>query len=303
VRDWIALYPGILDSEKWGDLPDDTTRLAWIVALLLASRQPVEGRFDSAPHLSRLLRKEGIGGAEARVAELLSHGVLDADGDAVVIRGWTKWQKRWRGQSDDPFTDAERHREAYWRKKVEALEADILRLSPTVSEDLGPPRIEERRGEDREEKIGEEGRAGAGIIDADDRDLQDVFYELTGSRPWGKDVGRWLMEIEQGYGLTQAESAMRAEHRESVDKRTLVSRTEARVAKAADRAKEAKVKTRPKAKPVGVSEEQADRQRAALSEIINGAGKPPENGGTRDGSRVRGETRPRGEVLRPTEGA
>lgn len=257
MRDWVALYPSILDSDKWADL-DAEERLAWVVTLLLAAQQPTEGRFDSQRHLSMILRKEGFAEAPDIVDGLLRNGVLDDEDGEVVVRGWNKWQKRWRGPSDDPGAAAERMR------RLREDRSTHVRPVFDQQSNGSPSSIEERRGEDREERT----VARATPPGDDDRDSLDRFYELTMLRPWGKNSGKWLRDLQDGYGVDAVVDALDEEYRQGVDNATLISRAEARLAKAADKTRQTKVKAT-KA-PVVVDPEIAARQQAALREMVGG---------------------------------
>jgi hypothetical protein len=268
VRDWVALYPSILDSGKWADLPDDTARLGWIVSILLAARQPHEGRFDSTGKLVRLLAKEGIEQPDLVVASLVEAGCLDIEDEEVSVRGWAKWQRRWRGPSDDPALKAAAERERYWREKAQSLNLGAS------GESLGGSGIEERRVEEirGEESVRADARKSSMTPSADDPpDSQDRYYELTTLRPWGRSAGRWLLEMDAGFGVEPVRAALDAEWAKSQDRATFLSRVEARLAKAADRVRQSKVEeVKRKPKTNGVSPEVAARQRAALGEMIGG---------------------------------
>jgi hypothetical protein len=263
VRDWIALHTGVLDSDTWADLGDH--RLAWVVTLILAAQQTPEGEFDSAAKLIRLLTKEDVPYALEAYDEMTRAGCLEDVEGRIQVRGWDRWQRRYRGPSDDPDREALRKREAYWRERAGDLanrlaQGGVSGPSPDIS---GPsPDTADREEEIREEeKRGEESNARGG----DDRDSLDTFYELTMLRPWGKPSGRWLRELEDGYGLERVEAALRAEWTANPEAKSLISRAEARVGREADRTKQAKRKEPPprRADPV-----RSEAERAMLREMI-----------------------------------
>lgn len=84
MRDWIALYTSVLDSDTWHDLGSAEARVAWIVALLLGAQQTPEGTFDSESKLSRLLAKEGIA---PDLSALLEADALEIRDGVVFVRG------------------------------------------------------------------------------------------------------------------------------------------------------------------------------------------------------------------------
>ena len=71
-------------------------------------------------------------------------------------------------------------------------------------------------------------------------DALDVYHDLTMYRPWGAFSGDKLKGAITEYGNPAVEAALRAEHALSADRKTLLDRTLARLAKDADRSKAAK---------------------------------------------------------------
>lgn len=268
MRDFIAVYPSILDSDTWAELLTPEHRLAWIITMLLASQQTPEGTFDSRDKLERLLRKEEVAAAGEAVAALLGCSALEEEAEGVVaVRGWKRWQRAYRGPSDLPEVKAANERARYWQQKALDSEPVTDLREPVTS--LGMPVITKELEEREEREEGITAREDPSDLSTES-DLLDRFHELTLLRPWGRASGRWLRDLQDGYGLDAAVTAMDAEHRADPDASTLISRTEARLARAADKAKQSKVQ---EAKaPRKVDPEVEARQRAAMAEMISGGG-------------------------------
>lgn len=260
MRDWIALYPAILDSDKWATL-SESDRLGWVITLLLATRQKTEGRFDSRIKLRRMLTKEG---SDASVDALIDARVLEMDGEAVVVRGWDRYQKRYRGPSDDPDRKALREQVRYWKAKAGGHPDDDLSEPVT---NLRHPVIEERRVE--------EIRVGPPYPPAqDEHDALDRYYELTLLRPWGRPAGRWITEMVGGFGDEKVQEALSAEWAKDKDQRTFLGRVDARLSRATEKVRKERA-AEPKAK---ADPDIEARQRAVLSEMIGSNGGPRDEG-------------------------
>lgn len=274
MRDWIALHTGVLDSDTWEDLGDH--RLAWIVTLLLAAQQSPEGQFDSPEKLRRILAKEDVPFPAEAFAAMLNAGALEVDGLTVKVRGWERWQRRWRGPSDDPAREADRKREAYWREKAERAEAALVSGQSPDSSGRSP--IAADRGEEirEEEKRGEGGvprapaREATGYPGEGEPDALDEFYALTLHRPWGRPSGRWLLELQGGYGIPAVIDALQAEWQREPRVNDLLSRMDARLSKAADRKRQEKGATAKRRK--APEEGRTDEERALLGALVNGGG-------------------------------
>lgn len=272
MRDWIVVHTSVLDSDTWADLGE--YRLAWVVTLILAAQQSPEGEFDSAAKLIRLLTKEDIPFAMEAYDEMTRAGALEDEDGRIRVHGWDRWQRRYRGPSDDPDREAARKREAYWREKAQrALESpdasgpspEVSGVSPDSSE--GSPtaadRGEERRGEEiRGDKTGvppARAREGDG-----DEDALDTFYLLTMTRPWGRSSGSWITELQDGYGIAAVQEALAVEWKAEPQARTLISRADARLAREAERRRTQKAKEPRRARPTG----RTDEERAILAQMI-----------------------------------
>jgi hypothetical protein len=105
-----------------------------------------------------------------------------------------------------------------------------------------------------------------------DRDCLDTYHDLTMFQPWGKWPGDKLKGAITEYGDAVVDAALRAEHSGDPDRKTLLDRTLARLARDADRAKEAK-KAAPKPHRNGQTPEQLaayedTRRRLAAGEVL-----------------------------------
>ena len=77
------------------------------------------------------------------------------------------------------------------------------------------------------------------------RDSQDRYYELTGFRPWGIWSGEKLLAAERDYGRAETIAALETEWTASPDRKTILDRLLARLARDADAVRQAK-KSRPR---------------------------------------------------------
>jgi hypothetical protein len=82
---------------------------------------------------------------------------------------------------------------------------------------------------------------------SEDRDSLDRYYELVGSRLWGKPAGQWLKDLEASHGLVHVVAALEVEHKADGRTKDLVGRVAARLERQADRVAQAEAK---KPKPV-----------------------------------------------------
>jgi len=104
-------------------------------------------------------------------------------------------------------------------------------------------REETRR--DRDETSRDDAGGNGTYPDDGPRDSQDRYYELTLYRPWGIWSGEKLLAAERDYGRAETIAALEAEWTISQDRKTILDRVLARLARAADLEKQAK-KSRPR---------------------------------------------------------
>lgn len=129
----------------------------------------------------------------------------------------------------------------------------------TSHEDVTPERdtardqvvtLEEREKRDNKEDIERDERA--------DFDALDVYHELTGYRPWGQWSGDAIQAAINDYRDETVQAAIRAEYALSGDRNDLLKRTQARLAREADKAKRA---VREKPRPLRPVVSDAERVR------------------------------------------
>jgi hypothetical protein len=94
-------------------------------------------------------------------------------------------------------------------------------------------------------------------VEPEDRDALDVYHELTMWRPWGIWSGDKLKAAIRDYGNLTVEAAIRAEYVVSIDRDSLLDRSLARLARDADRARQA-VESQPR-----TTYQDAERKRIA----------------------------------------
>jgi hypothetical protein len=86
---------------------------------------------------------------------------------------------------------------------------------------------------------------GNGTYPDDARDSQDRYYELTLYRPWGIWSGEKLLAAERDYGRAETIAALDAEWTISQDRKTILDRVLARLARDADAIRQSK-KSKPR---------------------------------------------------------
>lgn len=72
----------------------------------------------------------------------------------------------------------------------------------------------------------------------DEHDALDRYYELTMSRPWGRKSGEWLKAMQSEFGTPTTIAALEIEAVADVDRRSLLTRVEARLSRDRDKAGE-----------------------------------------------------------------
>ena len=132
-----------------------------------------------------------------------------------------------------------------------------------------PSRAEPSRAEPSRAELSQAEPTGSAYPEGDS-DCLDTYHDLTLYRPWGQFSGDKLKGAITEYGDAVVDAALRAEHATDADRKTLLDRTLARLARDADRAKEAK---RSKPKSNGHNPEQDAeilnlRKRLAAGEVV-----------------------------------
>lgn len=131
-----------------------------------------------------------------------------------------------------------------------------------VTRDRDMPRDQNVTLDKREEKEKRETETWP-TADAD-RDCLDTYHELTGYRPWGQWSGDKLREAVADYGDADVDFALRSEATADADRKTLLDRTLARLARSADKTRQQR---RAERKPRVMRVVSDDEKRAALAEL------------------------------------
>jgi hypothetical protein len=212
----------------------DSAELGWY-RLLMAAKRYGRWTFASEAHL------EHVAGPYYRfVALYRTHHLLDG---LTVHDGETYNAIK---------TPAERKEEQRQRDKESR---------GGVTDDRDMPRdtnvtLEERDKRDKKEERDSPASAAA------DRDCLDTYYELTLYRPWGQWSGDKLREAATTYGDENVSAAMRAEATADPDRKTLIDRTLAGLARGLEREQRNR---KPKPRTIRVV---TDAERAAAMEEI-----------------------------------
>ena len=111
----------------------------------------------------------------------------------------------------------------------------------------------------------EHSNSGNGYPTDGDYDAQDRYYQLTGYRPWGIWSGEKLLAAERDYGRAETVAALEAEWTSSPDRKTILDRVLARLARDADAIRQArKVKPRPRRPDPEAAYVESQRLQAAI---------------------------------------
>lgn len=179
---------------------------------------------------------------EAEIAFLFDEGDLHERRGVTTVHRWEVYQ------APQDRTNAERQaRFRIRRKKASAPVGErVDNGSNGVSAPLVPTSTSTSRESLPNESSTSEPAHESFYPEADgERDSLDRFYELTAIRPWGRNVGRWLRELEATHGLVHVLAALEVEAKLGVNEK-LVGRVATRLAKQADRAVAArKAESRP----------------------------------------------------------
>lgn len=220
---YSRVYWTIVDDPKFASIFDDDHHLsAWLRMLLIADQS-----HPASAHMPTNVRR-------ASVRVLADVGLVELIADhRYRIRG----------------LDAERE-----RRRIAATRDPVgTQLGPKRDPD-GPYTPGLRRGGDEDKTRRDETSPSAAI---DSKDCLDTYYELTLYRPWGVWSGDKLRGAQTDYGDSAVSDALRAESAIDTDRKTLLDRTLARLAREAENAKRARV-AKPRAiRPVVDQEERA----------------------------------------------
>lgn len=227
---YSRVYWSIVDDPKFETVYDNDNHLAsWLRLLLIADQS-----HPSSAYLPANVRK-------ASVVILADVGLIDLlPRNRFRVHGLDAERERRRiAATSRPPTVTTR---------VPDGDRTVTERGPLVPGTTGLRRDEDKTRRDEE----------------DARDCLDTYHELTGWRPWGVFSGDKLRGAIVDYTDAKVDAALRAEHHASADRKTLLDRTLARLARDAERARhEAKSKPRP-VKPK-VDNDELQRVRRELS--------------------------------------
>jgi hypothetical protein len=198
------------------------------------------------------------------VGFLVDEGRLVAFGDGKVeVVGWATYQA--------PIDRTNVQRQRAFRERQKAVihggdnGAEPLRNGVTVTDAATSTSTSLDSDDEPTKNVAT--ASGYPIPDSD-RDALDRYFELTGNRPWDRNVGAWLRELQAAHGDVNVAAALEVEFREKPEQRTLVGRVQARLERQADRVRQAKAKEPPKVDPLQA------QIRAAMEERYGGQAEP-----------------------------
>jgi hypothetical protein len=237
-------------SDRRPPYPADAI-VAFYGTLELAEEQPIRGRFESEALLRVLLTgPDNHGRRFARqVPYLLAQGDLVRDGAALVVEGWELLQ-------EGDVTIAERVQRFRSRRRKGDPVGNGPGNGPSNGEGNEEPSRATRPARNAVDSVTDsvdgfgDGAGGA-------RDSLDRYHELTGFRPWGQFSGDALRGAANDYGDAAVLVALDAEYAVDTDRNTLLRRTQARLARDAERATRAPRASRARPRLVDDAEKQA----------------------------------------------
>lgn len=226
-------------------LPSHRARWGWIVMLGQAKLRRPPGRFASlnqarfyAGEFRDLLpawMDAGLLHAAAAACPKCLENVSDLGPDEVVVHDWKSHQ--------------ERSRTSEWRdaKGVGSGHQNLARETDgeTTGKQRGntPSRAPTRALQSQSQSSNESNETSRAR--PEDWDCLDTYYSLTRWRPWGIWSGEKLTAAANEYGDANVTAALEAEHAVDADRKTILDRALARLARDAERTKRAKPKLRP----------------------------------------------------------
>ena len=173
------------------------------------------------------------------IDELVAVKLLDPDG-RVPSRSFTAWVGRAKRQRKVTSDRQARNRAGMSRsvtRDIGVTNGDVR----VTSRESQPARASAPQGQE-----GTAGTETGGAGGTDDRDSLDTYHELTLFRPWGVWSGEKIRAAMNDYGDARVDAAMRAEATADPDRKTLLDRTLARLARDAEKAKQERKARQPK---------------------------------------------------------
>ena len=205
---YSRVYWSIVDDPKFADIYDDDRHLAcWLRLLLIADQaHPASANIPAGTRRASILALTEAG--------LVSIGT----GSRFRITG----------------LDAERE-----RRRVAATNRGPKGNRTVPERDPDGIQTPGLRRDERETRRDETSARA-------DFDALDVYHELTGYRPWGQWSGDAIKGAVTDYGDATVQAAIRTEYDLNADRNDLLKRVQARLARDADKAKQARTeKVRP----------------------------------------------------------
>lgn len=213
---WITVDAGLPEHPKLTGLPSDAARWSWLVIVCAAKRQRKPGRFADAKHL-----REVVGRHARHLPAFIGAGLIEATAEGLVIHDWAEYQR-------DP-TNADRqqrHRDKAVTKRdsngivtdevTPLARAGALSLSVSLSNNV-------------------ENLEDGSVPGSDDEgDVLTDYYALTTRYPSKRTLRDWLLRLAEEHGRSPTAAALAAEWSADSDPSTLLGRTDARLAAAAD---------------------------------------------------------------------
>lgn len=292
---WARLDDGFWSHPKVEDLREERDGLAaiglWTLALSRSYSPRIERPTITEREVHRLAGRRGPALAEL----LVRYGLWEKAEHGWAIHDWANYRSPW----DSP----EARLKGGLARAATAMRDELGRFragaplpaaagSPAAARDAGPAAAGPADQQDLVQLVQLTGPGGAGPADqlepepepepgspplkspptpagaglpGDDRDALDRYYELTMARPWGRESGRWLTRLQDDFGVERVVAALDAEWSAQPEIATLLSRVEARLARAVEkaRAKRRTATTRPTPPP-----ERSPEERAVLRRLM-----------------------------------
>lgn len=225
---WVAVWAvAVLQHDKFADLS-----LAQLGAWL---RLRCAQELTNEPFTRRAASRLGVG--ERILTALLDARLLDDLGDGLLSIHDIEENRPHRYPSDSP--EATRQRQAEHRaRKAAAAVTSVTSRDDSLSRDLVSvceSASLSATGEERSSSTPPSGSVDPQANDPSDLGGAGIYYEVTLAYPSKDTTKDWANRLEQGYGADPFRQALAEEFRASRARKDLLSRTESRLAMAADR--------------------------------------------------------------------
>lgn len=208
---WLKLMSNVHRHPKVIGLPSHAARWAFIVTL--AEGKAVRGRWESEKHYRECCRSVAV-----HLPALVTAGLVERDGDALIVHDWAEYQSDPVKRSDP--TAAERMRRKRARDKASREGSGDGVTHRNVTDVLA--RETETETESETETETETPRP------PDQADAIEAYYRLTVSFPAGR-VLAWLEDLVRDFGDARVVMALADEWSLDEDRRTFLSRVQDRL--------------------------------------------------------------------------